>query len=397
MREIIFNAMLDFLQYKFTTLTLGLSIVVGLIVVFQILHYILVYGRILFYGKKDKDSTMEETPYQEGVSIVLVANNNGTALQNQVLKILEQDYPKFEVVIVNENSQDDTEFVLYVLQQNYDNIKVVNLQKNLNKFSGRKFSLALGIRSATYNNIILTDILCDVKDFDWLQNFVNPLKNPEKKILIGYCGITPKKGFLNQLVQYRHASKTMDSLGMAIFSRPYTADGRNICYNKDFFFKKDGLITQYREDCRQEDYFVNRYATKRNSIINLNPKAFVYRPAYNKYKDFRRDAYAEYLSRRTFAFKDKLRLTLLPLSTLLIYLLIIFLIIIGFPWQYCLIPIVLKWIIQVIYYKKCMKKLEIEHCWFWAPLYEIFFIFFNFNLRIKKLFTIKRKHKIKWA
>ncbi|MBQ9254834.1 MAG: glycosyltransferase family 2 protein [Bacteroidales bacterium] len=387
--------MLDFLQYRFSLLTLTLSITVGVIVVFQLLHYIIVYGRILFYNKKKTDT--ESVNYEQGVSIVLVANNNAEALQNQLLKILEQDYPEFEVVIVNENSQDDTEFVIYVLSQMYPNIKLVNLKRNLNKFSDRKFSLSLGIRSATYNTIVLTDIICDVKDFDWLKSLVAPLQDGNKKIVMGYCGLTAKKGMLNQISQYYYATKTMDSFGMAILGFPYTADGKNITYDKNFFFAKDGLITQYTENCKQEDYFVNRHATARNTIVNLNNKSFIYRPAYADYKTFKRDVYADFLSRRTFSFGDKIRLSLLPISSFLLYALLIFLIIIGFPWQYCLIPIVLKWIPQIIYYNKCMKRLEIKSCWFFSPLYEVYFIFLNFFMRVKKVFTIKKKHKIKWA
>ena len=389
--------MLDFLNYQFTPLALGLSILAGIIVVFQLLHYIIVYGRIIFYNKGRKKQNEEIKNYNEGISIVLVANNNGAALQNQLLKILEQDYPEFEVVIVNENSQDDTEYILYILKQNYSNIKVVNLQRNINRFESRKYSLALGIRSASYKTIVLSDIVCSVGDFDWLKSFVAPLENKNKKIILGYCGIESKKGFVNQLVQYRQATKAMDSLGMALLGFPYAADGRNICYDKDFFFNNDGLIKQYRDNCKQEDYFVNNYAKAYNTAVNLDSKSFVLRPAFENYKAFRRDAYADYYSRRIFAFSDKLRLSLLPFSTLLLYSILIFLPFICFPWQYVLIPIVIKWITQIIYYNKCMKRLKIEALWIFAPLFEIYFIFFNFNLRVKKLFTKKKKHKIKWA
>ncbi|MBR1769992.1 MAG: glycosyltransferase [Bacteroidales bacterium] len=388
--------MFDFLDYKFTAPIIALCSVTGLILIFQVMHYILVYGRIIFHKRKSDERDGEtEALNEKGVSIIIVANNNSSALQDELLKILEQNYPLFEVIVVNEHSTDDSEFVLYVLQQTYPHLKVINLQPNANKFSDRKFSLSIGIRSAKYDTVVLSDIISEVKDFDWLKNFVAPFQRP-KKILVGYTAVKKTKGLFNQLVQYYHATWTMNSLGSLMLGMPLSADGGNMAYDKNFFFKKGGLIAQYRDDCSQEDYFISRFATKNNTEINLNKDSFIYAPAFSSYASFRRNAYARFLSHKIFPTGAKFRLALLPLSTLFFYLILIFLLIIEFPWQYILIPFVIKWVVQNIYYKKCMKRLGIEKNWFFSPLYEIYFIFFNFNLRLKKFFHRKKKHKIKW-
>ncbi|MBQ3641602.1 MAG: glycosyltransferase [Bacteroidales bacterium] len=387
--------MLDFLNYTFTSLSLSLAILVGLIILFQLLHYIMVYGRIIFNKNKKNDFEPDEEKVQ-GVSVVVVVNNNSKALQNELLKLLEQNHPLFEVVVVNENSTDDTEYVLTVLKHTYKNIKVINLGQNANRFSDRKFSVAIGIRSAQYDTVVLSDIIADVKDFDWLRSITQPMSNSRNKILIGYVALEQKKGLLNQFAQYYHATWSMNSLGYALFGYPFSSDGRNMAYSKEFFFQKGGLIAQYRDNCRQEDYFLSHFANKNNTVVNLNPKSFVSYPAYSNYRAFKRRAYAQYLSHRAFPFLTKLKLALLPISTLILYLTIAFMIFIGFPWQYLLLPILAKWVTQIIYYNKCMKRINSKIISLFAPIYEIYFIFFNFNLRVKKLFIRQKRHKIRW-
>lgn len=385
--------MLDFLNYKFTTLSLGLAIFAGLIILFQILHYILIYGKLLFKKKKqDNPASYNDEP--KGVSVVVVVNNNSKALQEELLKLLEQDYPLFEVLVVNENSSDDTEYILTVLKNAYPHLTIVNLGKNANKFSDRKFSVAIGIRSAKYDTIVLSDIIADVKDFNWLKSMVVPMK--DKKILVGFVNIGKRKGLLNQFVQYYHATWSMNSLGYALMGFPFSADGRNMAYSKEFFFQKGGLIAQYRENCHQEDYFLSRFANKKNTFINLDPDSFVTYPAYKDYKSFKRMAYSQFLSHKAFSFSTKMRLALIPVTSLLLYLTVAFMIYIGFPWQYLVLPVLIKWTVQIIYYNKCTKRLKTNINSIFAPLYEIYFIFFNFNLRVKKLFSHKKTHKIKW-
>lgn len=389
--------MFDFLNYQFSILTLSFAIAVGIIVIMELLHYIIVYGRIIFHKSKSNNETLPNTLSEnEGVSVVVVINNNLKALQEDFVMILEQDYPLFEVVVVNENSKDDSEFALHILQKNYPNIKVINLEQNANKFSDRKFSLSIGIRSAKYNNIVLTDVTCKIQDFNWLKTLCNSFVHSDKKILIGYSSPQYKKGLTNSLARYYHLNWNMNVLGYGLLGMPFSADNDNMAYDKKFFFDKGGLISQYRDKCRQEDYFVSRYANKKNTMINIASSSFSNCLAMTSYSDFKRIAYSRYISHRTFPFLTKLRLAILPLATLLLYALLTILLILGMPWQFALIPLIIKWTIQIIYYSKCSNKLKTKIPYLFAPLLEIYFMFFNFNFRLKRLFYRKKTYKIRW-
>lgn len=51
---------------------------------------------------------VETSPFTPGVSIVAPAYNEGVNIVENVQSLLKQKYPKFEVIIVNDGSKDDT-------------------------------------------------------------------------------------------------------------------------------------------------------------------------------------------------------------------------------------------------------------------------------------------------
>lgn len=64
------------------------------------------------------------SPYTPGVSIVAPAYNEEKTIVNNVKSLLRQDYPKFEIVIVNDGSKDNT------LQEMIDNFDLVETPYN---------------------------------------------------------------------------------------------------------------------------------------------------------------------------------------------------------------------------------------------------------------------------
>lgn len=391
--------MLDFLNYKLTIPALIGVIIGGYLLVSQVFYYIIVYGKLLsYFHKKKKESLQDNTPSTlQGVSIVLTTNNNAEALKERLIQILEQEYPLFEVIVVNENSTDDTEFILYVLKENYPNLTVINLQENANNFKNNKFSLAIGIRSAKYDYVLLTNVVCKPISYNWLSLMMQPINlDTNKKILSGICLREPSKGLTNILEQYDMATSYMNLIPYTLYGNAYTCCGYNMVYNKDFFIDNNGFIAQYSKSCQQEDYFVHRFSNKKNTGIVATKESVLYLPKYTNFKAFLSLKLSNSLSKKELYFKDKLLLSLLPINAFLFYLCCVGLIFVGLPWQYIVLSCVIKWIVQIIYYNKCTKQLNIHFLWPLTPLWEIIFFFINFVIRLKVLFHRQKRVKIKW-
>mgnify|MGYP001066130851 CR=1 FL=1 len=90
--------------------------------VMQMIYYWVVFSRFAFY----KQQTTGKTSIP--VSVVISAKNEFPNLKANLPLILEQAYPEFEVVVVNDASDDETIFLLEDLKRDYTHLKIVNIE-----------------------------------------------------------------------------------------------------------------------------------------------------------------------------------------------------------------------------------------------------------------------------
>jgi len=385
--------MLDFLTYRLDLITLIILITTGVIFAYQIAYNIICLSN---FNRKTNHPNISDN--KQGVSVIIVTNNSADALKTGLLQILEQDYPLFEVIVVNENSTDDTEFVLYVLKKNYTNLIVINLGKNDNNFESYKFSLSIGIRSAKYSYCLLTNVSCTPQSYNWLDKMMNPINtNNQNKIVTGIVLREKSKyALLNAMIKYDESINCVNLISYTNLGNAYTSCGMNMIYAKDFFISQGGFIAQYTKMCNQEDYFVHRYSTKKNTTTVVDKEARLLLPAINSFKTFFRTKFATSLSHKSLKNRSKILLASNPLASFLFYILLVILFFFSFPWQYILIFIVAKWISQIVFCTKQRQKTFAKKIVWIAPFMEIFFFFFNFIIRVRVLFYRKREKKIRW-
>ena len=120
----------------------------------QLLYHWGLFSRTAFYKKKKRPKLDEEL---EPVSIVVCARNAYEYLTELIPALLNQDYPDFEIVVVNDCSDDETEEYLKELTRNESRVKPVQMKQHLNFFYGKKFPLSMGIKSAQNDLIVLTE------------------------------------------------------------------------------------------------------------------------------------------------------------------------------------------------------------------------------------------------
>ena len=87
----------------------------------QLIYFWFFYRRLAF--GHDKGISVQKLP----VSIVICARNEYQNLLTYLPGILEQDYPEFEVVVVNDASDDESIYLLRDFAKKYSNLKIVDL------------------------------------------------------------------------------------------------------------------------------------------------------------------------------------------------------------------------------------------------------------------------------
>ena len=108
--------------FTFNTVELILLSVAGILFIIQLIYYFGLYNRIHVHNKavgKEEVHFIRELP---PLSVILCARNEAENLRKILPAILEQDYPQFEVIVINDASTDDTEDILleYYKLQGYE-------------------------------------------------------------------------------------------------------------------------------------------------------------------------------------------------------------------------------------------------------------------------------------
>lgn len=161
----------------------------------QVFYYLYFFTKIAFY--KPTITQQQTVP----VSVIVCAKNERENLLAFLPLILSQDYPDFEVIVVNDNSVDDTQDVLKAFSLQHNNLKVVTVPDNDRFYGNKKFALTLGIKAAKNEIVLLTDADCKPTSNQWI-NLMTAYENPQKKIILGVGNYEQQPGFLNKLIRF---------------------------------------------------------------------------------------------------------------------------------------------------------------------------------------------------
>lgn len=381
---------MNFLQYRPTTLVLVIVICLAVVLAIQIIYYFCVYGKLIFNKKKKQtEDTGSQTEALPPVSVVIAAKNEEYHLKDKLVFFLEQDYPEFEVIVVNDASTDECEYVLKAFSKLYPCLKVVNIVENVNKFRGRKFPISLGIKSAKYDHIVLAGADCVPSGFEWLKNLARNFSE-KKEVVLGFCTYTKQKGLFKFLLQYDNLTTAMNYMGLALSGHPYRGDGRNIAFKKDLFFKVGGFTKHYNLPLGEDDIFIRNVSTASNTTVSLTPESFLSSDAKHTYKEWKRQKIDRLSTYKYYKPSIKFLLSIPNITTLLFYAFVITLLLLSLPFEYIILAIVIKFALQILIYFKSCKRLGIKRVFIFAPLIELYFLLLNAELRLLSLFRKKK-------
>ena len=189
--------------------------------------------------------------------------------------ILNKNYPQFQVVVVNDCSWDETELYLEVMEQHYKNLKVVTIKEQERYRHGKKFALALGIKAAQHEHLLMTDADCQPASENWIAEMMKPFIDG-KEIVLGYGPYTKQSSFLNKWIRFETAFNSMMYLNYALGGSAYMGVGRNLSYKKQLFFEKKGFAKHQHLLSGDDDLFVNESSTRKNVAISISPESFTY-------------------------------------------------------------------------------------------------------------------------
>ena len=384
---------MDFTHVLTDPCTMVFTILFALGLLILCLYYGIFFFRLGRYKGPSRKKNSPSPAKLPPVSVVLAAQKDGDWLRQNLVYLLEQDYPDFEVVVVDYLSTDETQYILRLLAQNYSRLKVVTLTNNANGYQGLKYPFSIGIKTAQNDILLLAEPECipmDTTQFNWIRSMVSGYVHDHIDIVLGYCGIAYKPSLFNWLQQYDNLLYSVEYLGSAILRAPFTGNGRNLSYRRSLFLKNDGFIYHYNIPDGADDMFVNQNARPRNTAVVLSPESFTLvqpQPTLRQWHLYRRHRVSTH---SFYSLPLKLRRLLPPLGILLFYLFgALLLALAALPWQILAAALALKLAWQIVATAAAARRLAVKPVvYILSPLFEIYFLIANTFL---SLFPLPKK------
>jgi glycosyltransferase involved in cell wall biosynthesis len=352
----------------------------------QLWFYLWIFIRLAFYKKQPCEGN---TP---PASIVICAKNEDDNLVEFLPVILNQDYPDFEVVVVNDCSFDNTGDVLDEFARKHKHLRIVTIKEDDYYTHGKKFAMMVGIKGAAHEHLLFTDADCKPQSKDWLRNMMCEMQG-ETEIVLGYGGYEKVKGFLNKVIRFDAFYIALQYLSFCLAGRTYMGVGRNLAYKKSLFFRMKGFASHYFIESGDDDLFVNEAATKRNSKIEIAISSHTTSRVKRTFRSWVWQKRRHITTFRLYNFAAKWRLFWLSSSQWLFFASFAAVLVLQFEPYIVLGMFLLRMLLQILIFKKSMDKLGEKDLIYLSPLLEIALMFFYPVLVLSNLFLKKSKWK----
>ena len=327
-----------------------------------------------------------------GVSVLVCAHNEAYNLSAYLYALLSQDYPTYEVIVVDDGSEDKTREVIESYMVQDKRLRITFVPKEARVRSTKKLALTLAAKAAQYDYLLLTDADCTPESTHWISEMmrgfmpsteyrVQSTENRKltthysllntKEIVLGFGAYFYEKGFVNRLVRYDTLFNGLHYLSAAAHGHPYMGVGRNLAYKKELFFKTGGFKKMMNNRAGDDDLFVNHVANRKNTAVVCSRDSITWSPSKTTMRDWWQQKRRHLSVSHDYRLGTKIRLALEPMSRGLFYLAVIALLV-AFAYQ----PIVgsplsilaalalglflLRWIVQSIIINLSAKRMGLH-------------------------------------
>ncbi|HUC81806.1 MAG TPA: glycosyltransferase [Flavisolibacter sp.] len=317
----------------------------------QIFYYLYFFRRVAFYKSSGRQQSQ-----QHPVSVIICARDEDENLARNLPGVLVQEYPStHEVIVVNDNSLDDTKYILEELKKTFKKLQVIELSQEAKLIAGKKYPLSIGIKEAKHEIMLLTDADCVPASEHWLYKMQDAFSNGVE-VALGYGAYKKMPGFLNKVIRFETFHTALQYLGYALAGKPYMGVGRNLAYRKGLFFRNKGFSSINHIPSGDDDLFINKVASRHNTTVVMDPDAFTLSTPKQTWRDWMRQKGRHYSTGKFYKTSHKILLGMYTASFFFFYPLFVASLL-FFDWRFALVPLVVRYLVLGVIWSKAMKKL----------------------------------------
>lgn len=351
------------------------------IVAIQVFYYLFVFGKFAFAPLE------KSTPKQIPISVIVCAKNEEDNIVKFVPLLAEQDYPDFEIVLIDDASSDATLDLLEAFEKQYSNIRLVKVKNNEAFWGNKKFALTLGIKASKKEYLLFTDADCYPISKNWIMEMSSQF-TLQKSIVLGYGAYERISGsILNKVIRFETMLTAVQYFSWAKMGRPYMGVGRNLAYKREEFFNVNGFVDHMKIRSGDDDLFINQTANEKNTTICASVESFTYSMPKTSFKDWFKQKRRHVSTAGFYKPFDKLQLGIFYLSQLLFLILPIVLLAFQYQWIIVLVLIGFRYLFAWVTLGLSAGKLDEKDTIYWFPIIEIVLVFTQLNIFFTNIFS----------
>jgi len=355
-----------------------------IVIVIQVSFYGALFTQFS-YASEQPNSTKENP-----ISVIISCKNEEKNIGILLTHLLKQKYPKFEIIVVDDASNDNTLSIIKEFSNQHKCIQFISIPLTATYSGNKKNAITAGIQKASYENLVFTDADCIPNSTDWISSISSQFSN-KKQLVLGYGGYKKLAGWFNKLVRYETLLTAWQYFSYAKIGLPYMGVGRNIAYTKTLFNKADGFESHKHVKSGDDDLFVNQIGNKQNTAICWKKDSHTLSEPKNTISAWLLQKRRHVTTANVYKPIHQFFLGGFYLSQLLFISLSIFLLISGFQVKYVLFLIGFRYLTYYISLIPTTQKLDEKDLIWVAPFLEFFLILLQLRIFITNLFGKPKK------
>ena len=241
---------------------LVLSAAFGVIFLLRLLYLFLFTGKILFRKKRKNDDT-EQHPF----SIFITVRNEEEKLKKNLPKILSFNNIDFEMVVVDDFSQDNSYLVLGLLRDRYKRLTISTLNQET-RFSV-KLAQNIGIKATQNEWAVNVPVSVTKPTPEWLAGIAKTIV-PDKNMVVGYSTVAAEKGYYNRLFRIENFHSFVKSTGYILNGIPLIYSDENVAFKKEKYFEIGGYGQKINEPYANLELMFNLFIRKKTTTVLFN-------------------------------------------------------------------------------------------------------------------------------
>ncbi len=246
--------------------------------IIRMLHLFLFTGKILFL-KKGKADTGVSHP----ISILITIRNDEEALKEYLPKLLTIEETDYEVIVVDDYSQDNSFVVLGTLRRENKRLKISTLNEET-RFSS-KLAQNIAIKAASNNWVLPVPVAFENEGSKWLSDFAEQLTE-SKNLVLGYSTVKSTSKIYNLLYRIENYFSYLKSTGLILNSVPLVYSDENIAFRKEEYFKLGGYGQKIKEPYANLELMVNSFVRKKTTKVLFSKESAIQKNIEIKEDDY---------------------------------------------------------------------------------------------------------------